>query len=185
MIDDERQLVDRLPCVANGYHTLGRSTLIEPMNGRKRLVPYRELPLPLSLRSRKSNMDWNCPMISKRFRNWAFSGLSGKNMPPKSLTFKEDILWMKAKGRTSADGRVLLTTAEDKITKHKWKSGQGMEMWPGLSCIIMKGTYAGVVSDGKRFYIYRNAEHKTELPNRIGKHLPRLHNCGNTVCPSR
>lgn len=56
-----------------------------------------------------------------------------------------------------------------------------MEMY-GLILYYNEKAYAGVVSDGKRFYIYRNAEHKTELPNRIGKHFfARLHNCGNRL----
>lgn len=59
---------------ANGYHTLGRSTLIEPIewteDGWYRTV---SAATPVT-RSRKSNMDWNCPMISKVL-NWDFSGL--------------------------------------------------------------------------------------------------------------
>ena len=89
---------------------------------------------------------------------------------------------MKAKGRTPADGRVLLTTAEDKNYETQVEIRTGNGNVAGLILYYNEKAYAGVVSDGKRFYIYRNAEHKTELPNRIGKHFfARLHNCGNRL----
>ena len=96
------------------------------MDGR-RLVSYRICCYPCHPEQEikhglELSDDFKGPSIGTSVDFW-------KEYAPKSLTFKEDILWMKAKGRTPADGRVLLTTAEDKITKHKWKSGQGMEMW--------------------------------------------------------
>ena len=122
-------------------------------------------------------------MISKVL-NWDFSGLSGKNNAPQSLTFKEDILWMKAKGRTPADGRVLLTTAEDKNYETQVEIRTGNGNVAGLILYYNEKAYAGVVSDGKTFYIYRDAEHKTELPNRIGETFL-LPDCtiAVTVCP--
>ena len=78
---------------------------------------------------------------------------------------------MKAKGRTPADGRVLLTTAEDKNYETQVEIRTGNGNVAGLILYYNEKAYAGVVSDGKTFYIYRDAEHKTELPNRIGKHF--------------
>ena len=64
--------------------------------------------------------DFKGPQLGLQWTFW-------KEYAPKSLTFKEDILWMKAKGRTSADGRVLLTTAEDKNyeTQVEIRTGNG------------------------------------------------------------
>ena len=166
---------------ANGYHTLGRSTLIEPIewteDGWYRTVsaatpvtPEQEIKHGLELSD-----DFKGPQLGLQWTFW-------KEYAPKSLTFKEDILWMKAKGRTSADGRVLLTTAEDKNYETQVEIRTGNGNVAGLILYYNEKAYAGVVSDGKRFYIYRNAEHKTELPNRIGKHFfARLHNCGNRL----
>ena len=166
---------------ANGYHTLGRSTLIEPVewteDGWYRTVsaatpvtPEQEIKHGLELSD-----DFKGPQLGLQWTFW-------KEYAPKSLTFKEDILWMKAKGRTPADGRVLLTTAEDKNYETQVEIRTGNGNVAGLILYYNEKAYAGVVSDGKRFYIYRNAEHKTELPNRIGKHFfARLHNCGNRL----
>ena len=166
---------------ANGYHTLGRSTLIEPIewteDGWYRTVsaatpvtPEQEIKHGLELSD-----DFKGPQLGLQWTFW-------KEYAPKSLTFKEDILWMKAKGRTPADGRVLLTTAEDKNYETQVEIRTGNGNVAGLILYYNEKAYAGVVSDGKRFYIYRNAEHKTELPNRIGKHFfARLHNCGNRL----
>ena len=166
---------------AKGYHTLGRSTLIEPIewteDGWYRTVsaatpvtPEQEIKHGLELSD-----DFKGPQLELQWTFW-------KEYASKSLTFKEDILWMKAKGRTPADGRVLLTTAEDKNYETQVEIRTGNGNVAGLILYYNEKAYAGVVSDGKRFYIYRNAEHKTELPNRIGKHFfARLHNCGNRL----
>ena len=166
---------------ANGYHTLGRSTLIEPVewteDGWYRTVsaatpvtPEQEIKHGLELSD-----DFKGPQLGLQWTFW-------KEYAPQSLTFKEDILWMKAKGRTPADGRVLLTTAEDKNYETQVEIRTGNGNVAGLILYYNEKAYAGVVSDGKTFYIYRDAEHKTELPNRIGKHFfARLHNCGNRL----
>ena len=166
---------------ANDYHTLGRSTLIEPVewteDGWYRTVsaatpvtPEQEIKHGLELSD-----DFKGPQLGLQWTFW-------KEYAPQSLTFKEDILWMKAKGRTPADGRVLLTTAEDKNYETQVEIRTGNGNVAGLILYYNEKAYAGVVSDGKTFYIYRDAEHKTELPNRIGKHFfARLHNCGNRL----
>mgnify|MGYP000612213596 CR=1 FL=1 len=115
---------------AKGYHTLGRSTLIEPIewteDGWYRTVsaatpvtPEQEIKHGLELSD-----DFKGPQLELQWTFW-------KEYASKSLTFKEDILWMKAKGRTPADGRVLLTTAEDKKLRNtsgnpdrEWKCGR-------------------------------------------------------------
>lgn len=89
---------------ANGYHTLGRSTLIEPIewteDGWYRTVsaatpvtPEQEIKHGLELSD-----DFKGPQLGLQWTFW-------KEYAPKSLTFKEDILWMKAKvGLLPTDG---------------------------------------------------------------------------------
>ena len=52
----------------------------------------------------------------------------------------------------------------------------------GLLLYYNEKAYAGIVSDGKTFTVYQNAECKQTLPNSIGRtfHI-RLHNRGNRV----
>ena len=52
--------------------------------------------------------------------------------------FQGGYLMDEAKGRTSADGRVLLTTAEDKNYETQVEIRTGNGNVAGLSCIIMK-----------------------------------------------
>ena len=116
---------------------MGRSTLIEPVewteDGWYRTVsaatpvtPEQEIKHGLELSD-----DFKGPQLGLQWTFW-------KEYAPQSLTFKEDILWMKAKGRTPADGRVLLTTAEDKNYETQVEIRTGNGNVAGLSCIIMK-----------------------------------------------
>ena len=166
---------------ANGYHTLGRSTLIEPVewteDGWYRTVsaatpvtPEQEIKHGLELSD-----DFKGPQLGLQWTFW-------KEYAPQSLTFKEDILWMKAKGRTPADGRVLLTTAEDKNYETQVEVNVGKGNTAGLLLYYSEKAYAGVVSDGKNFTIYRNAENSFTLPNKLGKRfLAKIQNQGNSV----
>lgn len=52
----------------------------------------------------------------------------------------------------------------------------------GLLLYYSEKAYAGVVSDGKNFTIYRNAENSFTLPNKLGKRfLAKIQNQGNSV----
>ncbi len=166
---------------AKGYHTLGRSTLIEPLNGplTDGIEPN---PPPLPSRPiRPSNTDSTSRMISQD-RNWDSNGLSGKNMLPQSLSFKKQTLWMDAKGSTPSDARLLLTTAEDKNYETQVEVNVGKGNTAGLLLYYSEKAYFGVVSDGKDFTIYRNAEKSFTLPNKLGKRFfAKIQNQGNSV----
>lgn len=62
---------------------------------------------------------------------------------------------MKAKGRTPADGRLLLTTAEDKNYETQVEINIGNGNTGGLVLFYNENAYAGVVSDGKKFIVYQ------------------------------
>lgn len=165
---------------ANSYHTLGRQTLIEPIewtaDGWYRTV---EKSTPITPEKRiKHGME-----LSDNFSGtelglqWAF----WKEYAPEATTIKDNTLFVQAKGDTPADGRKLLTTATDKTYTTQVEVQVEKESKAGLVLYYNEKAYAGVVSDGKTFTIYSDAESSRNVPNKFGKRFfLRILNQGNT-----
>lgn len=166
---------------AKGYHTLGRQTLLEPIewtaDGWYRTKSSATLPQPEITATNGLNIsdDFDKQELGIQWTFW-------KEYAPQAVSFKQQTLWMEAKGSTPADGRLLLTTAEDKNYETQVEVITGKGNTAGLLLFYNEKAYAGVVSDGKKFIIYRNAEEKIELPNKIGKRfIAKIRNQGNNV----
>ena len=166
---------------AKGYHTLGRQTLIEPIEWTADGW-YRTKSTATSIKPDKQikhgielSDDFNEANLGLQWTFW-------KEYVPKALTFDNGTLWMKAKGRTPADGRLLLTTAEDKHYETQVEINIGNGNTGGLVLFYNENAYAGVVSDGKKFIVYQNASKQLELPNELGKRfIAKIHNQGNNL----
>lgn len=166
---------------AKGYHTLGRQTLIEPIEWTADGW-YRTKSTATSIKPDKQikhgielSDDFNEANLGLQWTFW-------KEYVPKALTFDNGTLWMKAKGRTPADGRLLLTTAEDKNYETQVEINIGNGNTGGLVLFYNENAYAGVVSDGKKFIVYQNASKQLELPNELGKRfIAKIHNQGNNL----
>lgn len=166
---------------AKGYHTLGRRTLIEPIEWTADGW-YRTKSTATSIKPDKQikhgielSDDFNEANLGLQWTFW-------KEYVPKALTFDNGTLWMKAKGRTPADGRLLLTTAEDKNYETQVEINIGNGNTGGLVLFYNENAYAGVVSDGKKFIVYQNASKQLELPNELGKRfIAKIHNQGNNL----
>lgn len=167
---------------AKGYHTLGRQTLIEPIEWTEDGW-YRTKSVATPLKTNEKiqpglelSDDFNGPNLGLQWTFW-------KEYAPKSLTFDNEILWMKAKGSTPANGRLLLTTAEDKNYESQVEINVGDGNAAGLILFYNEKAYAGVVSDGTRFIVYQNATQKKVLPNELGKRfIAKIHNRDNHLC---
>lgn len=166
---------------AKGYHTLGRQTLLEPIewtaDGWYRTKSTATLPQPEITATNGLNLsdDFDKQELGIQWTFW-------KEYAPQAVSFKQQTLWMEAKGSTPADGRLLLTTTEDKNYETQVEVITGKGNTAGLLLFYNEKAYAGVVSDGKKFIIYSNAEEKIELPNKIGKRfIARIRNQGNNV----
>lgn len=166
---------------AKGYHTLGRQTLLEPIewtaDGWYRTKSTATLPQPEKTATNGLNLsdDFDKQELGIQWTFW-------KEYAPQAVSFKQQMLWMEAKGSTPADGRLLLTTAEDKNYETQVEVTTGKGNTAGLLLFYNEKAYAGVVSDGKKFIIYGNAEEKIELPNKIGKRfIAKIRNQGNNV----
>lgn len=166
---------------AKGYHTLGRQTLIEPIEWTADGW-YRTKPVATPVKTNEQvqsglelSDDFSAPNLGLQWTFW-------KEYAPKSLTFDDGTLWMKAKGSTPADGRLLLTTPEDKNYESQVEINVGNGNTAGLVLFYNEEAYAGVVSDGKKFVVYQDADRKKELPNELGKRfIAKIHNQGNNL----
>lgn len=166
---------------AKGYHTLGRSTLIEPIewtqDGWYRtkstatpITPKQKIKHGLELSD-----DFNGPDLGLQWTFW-------KEYAPQSLKFKQQTLWMNAKGKTPADARLLLATVEDKNYETQVEVNTGNGNTAGLILYYNEKAYAGITSDGKSFTIHQNAEKSFGLPNKIGKRFfAKIQNQGNIM----
>ncbi|WP_368113119.1 family 43 glycosylhydrolase [Bacteroides sp. RTP21281st1_E4_RTP21281_210402] len=166
---------------AKGYHTLGRQTLIEPIEWTTDGW-YRTKTTATPIRSDKQikhgielSDDFSEASLGLQWTFW-------KEYAPKSLTFDNGTLWIKAKGNTPANGRLLLTTAEDKNYETQVEINTGNGNRAGLILFYNEKAYAGVVSDGKKFIVYQNANKQFELPNELGnRFIAKIHNQGNNL----
>lgn len=166
---------------ARGYHTLGRQTLIEPIEWTKDGW-YR--PKALGVLAKTGHQPGNTLPLSDDFRKpelglqWTF----WKEYVPEALAFKDGMMEVKGKGTTVADSRLLLVTATDKNYEVQVEVNVGRSNTAGLLLFYREKAFAGIVSDGRKFIIYKDADSRMEVPNRIGRtFVARLHNHGNLV----
>lgn len=163
----------------NGYHTLGRQTLIEPVewtsDGWCRTRPdavrpeaEKEIKHGLELSD-----DFTGPELGLQWTFW-------KEFSPRAVRINNHALHLKAKGKTPADGRLLLATAEHKNYEAQVDVTVGKGNLAGLLLYYNEKAYAGVVSDGEVFTVYRHAGRATQLPNKLGRQfMVRIKNQGN------
>lgn len=166
---------------AGGYHTLGRSTLIEPVEWtadgwfRTKGTAAPAGPRSVSAHGLTLSDDFEKDGLGLQWMFW-------NGYAPQAVKTKNGMLSLKAQGSTPADARVLLVTPCDKVYETQVDVEAGKGNRSGLMLYYSDKAYCGVVSDGKTFTVYRTAEEKTELPNRIGRRFTaRILNRGNFV----
>lgn len=165
---------------ANDLHTLGRQTLIEPMEWTadgwyRPATSPRKLPALKADGGMKLSDDFSSGKLGLQWTFWM-------DYEPGELAFGKNGVTIEAKGTTPADGRILLTTAtgnsyviETEVTVGKGAQG-------GLLLYYSDKGYAGLTSDGKQFTLYINKEKTQIVPNKIGKHFKvRIHNHVNLL----
>lgn len=167
---------------ANGYHTLGRSTLIEPIewtsDGWFRTKPA-QTPLPENKEAKARAMNLSDGFSgSKVGLQWTF----WKEYAPKAVSVGNGSLKMKAKGSSPADARLLLVTPTDKNYAVQADIEAGKGNTAGLLLYYSDKAYAGLATDGRTFYVYKSKEKHWTKPNTIGRKLTvRLSNRGNNL----
>ena len=89
---------------------------------------------------------------------------------------------MKGKGKSPSDGRLLLATATDKCYKTQVEITTGKGNQGGLLLYYNEKAYAGIVSDGKTFTVYRGEKEPLTKPNIFGKtFIAKILNQGNRL----
>lgn len=154
---------------ANGYHTLGRQTLLEPVewmsDGWFKTKPTAQ-PLVAQQQIRNGmplSDDFSSPELGLQWTFW-------REYAPKAVTQASNTLTLDAKGTTPADARLLLTTATDKTYEAEVEVNVGSGNRAGLMLFYSEMAYVGVLSDGKTFTVYTDAVSRPQqIPNRLGK----------------
>ncbi len=155
---------------ANNFHTLGRQTLIEPIewtsDGWYRstakatpIIPEKKIKNGMELSDNFSGTGLGL--------QWTF----WKENATSALSFKNNTLTMQAKGTTPADARKLLTTATDKTYEIQVEIQVEGGNQAGLMLFYNENAFAGVTSDGKTFTVYTDAKTSKSMPNTFGKHF--------------
>ena len=167
---------------ANGYHSLGRSTLIEPLewtnDGWFHTSTTANDAMPSRI-SRQQGLELSDDFNSKQLGlQWTF----WKEYAPDAVSFNGESLLLKGKGTTPTDGRLLLTTPIDKNYLIEAEVSIGKNNSAGLLLYYSEKAFAGVTSDGKTFTIYKNINETINIPNKLGKHFPYPHTQSWTPC---
>lgn len=166
---------------AKGYHTLGRQTLIEPMQYTADgwFSPTSSVT-PLQ---KDASFDYKWDL------NDDFTGTSlglqwtfWKEYAPQSITLENQTLWMNAKGKLPVDGNMLLMTPEDKCYETQVDVQLKGNATAGLILFYREQVFAGITSDGKLITIYKDATHKETMSHKLGRNFKlKLQNKGNKV----
>lgn len=166
---------------ANGYHTLGRQTLIEPMEFRADgwFAPIEENICENDVRAHDNdidhNDDFNGSALNLQWTCWKEDALD-------KIVQKNSALIIPAKGMSPVDGRVLLMTPEDACYETEVEVETGKRNKAGLVLFYNEKAFAGVVSDGNDFIVYANPQSTKIISNTIGRKFRiKLLNRGNHV----
>lgn len=165
----------------NGYHTLGRSTLIEPItwtaDGWFHAIPEADYPQTANpvKNGMKLSDDFSGDKLGLQWTLWEENGNN-------SVSFTGNSIKVKGKGTNPADSRLILTTPQHKNYVVETEVSVGKNSTAGLLLYYNDKAYAGLTSNGKNFFIYTTPTDKKAVPNKIGRHFfVRLHNQGNRL----
>ncbi|WP_308233154.1 family 43 glycosylhydrolase [uncultured Prevotella sp.] len=165
---------------ANGYHTLGRQTLLEPVewtsDGWFRTKATQALPKAEKQIKHGFNLsdDFTSSQLGLQ---WTFY----REYTPKTVRVGGGSLTLQAKGGDAGTARYLLITAEDKgyDVKVDLKS---VSTQSGLMLFYNEKAYSGITTDGKNFYLYHKGKLIRATVNKWGKKCTiRLRNLGEKM----
>lgn len=127
------------------FHTLGRQTLIEPMEYTADGWFRPRASSPLDTMAPHARLDLSDDFTSDRLGlQWTF----WKEYSPESLTFNGQSMSMKGKGESPADGRLLLVTPTDRsYSVETVVTPEGAE--GGLLLYYNEKAYVGATTNGK------------------------------------
>ncbi|MCD8318566.1 MAG: family 43 glycosylhydrolase, partial [Paraprevotella sp.] len=169
---------------AQGYHTLGRQTLIDPVewtsDGWCRIQTDAR-PLPVQDPERhgmRLSDDFKADSLGLQWTSWKENATNLLSFGPKGMA-------VPGKGTSPADARLLLVTATDKSYELKAEITLDKGSTGGLILFYNEKAFAGLTSDGKNFTLYKDGEHHETFRSSLKRHFHvRLLNRANRLTVS-
>lgn len=150
---------------ANGLHTLGRETLLDPIEWTKEgwpILAKTAPPLPPgggTAGGMTLSDDFSGKQLGLQWTTWRnYAGIS----------VRDGSLFLTAKGIAPSDARLLLATATDASYEVQVKVTIPSGTVGGLILFYNEKGFAGISSDGKQFALYPDS---TPKPNPFGNHF--------------
>ncbi|MBQ9356530.1 MAG: family 43 glycosylhydrolase [Prevotella sp.] len=166
---------------ARGYHSLGRQTLLEPVewtaDGWFRTISTQ--PLPQAERPIANGMPLSDDFNSQQMGlQWIFF----KEYAPQAVTTGQGRLLLQGKGRDMTDSRRLLVTAQDKGYDVQVKLRQGSAREAGLILSYNDTAFSGATLKGRQIVIYHEGRQLSTHANTFGRSVTlRLRNLGQQL----
>lgn len=155
----------------NGFHTLGRQTLLEPVewtpDGWIRPAKTAKPIVPggaAVAHGMDLSDDFSGKSLDIQWTAW-------RDYDPKTVTLKDRSLRLTGKGSGPADARLLLATSPDRSYEMRAGVTLGTGSVGGLLVFYNEKAFAGITSDGKTLTVYKNAAESVAKPNPFGPHL--------------
>lgn len=165
----------------NSYHTLGRSTLIEPVtwtaDGWFKALPEADFPKVKATTAGGMTLSdgFEGDTLGLQWTLWDENGNG-------TLTFGNGAMRVKAKGNGPAGSRLLLTTAQHRSYTVQTEVTIGKGCTAGLLLYYSDKAFAGLTSDGEELFVYSSPADKKVIKGKTGRHLfIRLYNRANKL----
>jgi beta-xylosidase len=155
----------------NGFYTLGRQTLIEPIEwlddgwfrAAKTAKPITPAGASIT-HGMKLSDDFSGKELGLQWTTW-------RDFDLKSITLKNGSLHLAARGAGPQDARLLLVTATDRSYEVETEITLARGSIGGLILFYDEKAFAGISSDGERFTIHKTATETIQLPSQFGRHF--------------
>lgn len=165
---------------ANGYHSLGRQTLLEPVEWTADgwFRTKKSQSFPQAEKTIKHGFTLNDDFQSDTLGlQWTFY----REFAPETVKAGGGKLLIQGKGSDSGHARYLLMTAEDKGYDVQVKIKNNAKQ-SGLMLFYNEKMYSGISTDNKWFYLYHKGELLKRIANEtVGTCYIRLRNTGNKM----
>lgn len=163
-----------------GFHTLGRQTLLEPIewtnDGWFKAADYAHLP------EAKENIKHGLTLSDDfRSKQLGLQWTSYRELASQVIQVGNGRLLMEGKGQSAAAARYLLTTAEDEKYDIQVEVNAGKTQ-AGLMLFYNEKAFSGIGADNKNFYLYHEGKLLKKIAHKNGGHsFFRLSNMDNAL----
>lgn len=166
-----------------GFHTLGRQTLLEPIewtnDGWFKAADYAHLPEPSADIRHGLTLSDNFKGKSLGLQ-WTFY----RELASQAVKVGNGSLTVEGKGETAGKARYLLTTAEDEEYDIQVEVNAGKTQ-AGLMLFYNEKAFSGIGVDSRNFHVYHEGKQLRTVSHRNGGHcFLRLSNNNNVLTVS-